>query len=116
MSEHTNCQVVSIEKPIDFEALTTARAVFVGVQGMGCSRCAARVRNGLLLLDGVLAVNVFLAEGLASVAYDPARVEPPQLVAAVVAAGGDGRHNYLAQIIGPAPIDYALARPYIRAS
>jgi len=112
MSEHMNCQVAPLDKPLDYEALRTARAVFVSVQGMGCPRCATRVRNGLLQLEGVLAVNVFLTEGLASVAYDPARVEPQHLLAAVAAAGGDGRHSYRAEVVGSAPIDYALVRPY----
>ena len=109
MSEHTNCQVVPLDKPIDQERWRDAQAVYLLVQGMGCPRCAMRVRNGLLRLDGVLAANVFLADSVAVAAYDPTRVATDDLIAAVAAAGGDGRHVYQAQLIGLAPIDHALA-------
>ena len=110
VSEHTNCHVEPLEKPVDQEALQNATAVFLTIQGMGCPRCAMRVRNGLLGLDGVLAADVFLEEGMAVAAYDPARVETGDLIAAVAAAGGDGRHHYQAQVIGRAPAASALAQ------
>ncbi len=110
VSEHTNCHVEPLEKPIDPVALQSATAVFLMVQGMGCPRCAMRVRNGLLGLDGVLAAEIFLAEGLAVVAYDPTRVEGGDLVAAVAAAGNDGRHHYQAQVVGQAPADSVFAQ------
>ena len=108
VSEHMNCHVEPLEKPIDPLALQSATAVFLMVQGMGCPRCAMRVRNGLLGLEGVLVANVFLEEGMALAAYDPARVETGDLIAAVAAAGGDGRHHYEAQVIGQAPTDSAF--------
>lgn len=111
MSEHTNCHIEPLEKPIDPLALQSATAVFLTVQGMGCPRCAMRVRNGLLELEGVLAADVFLAEAMALAAYDPARVETGDLIAAVAAAGDDGRHHYQAQLVGQAPADSVFAQP-----
>ena len=108
-NEHTNCHVEPVEKPLDEAALANASTVYLVVQGMGCPRCTMRVRNGLLGLDGVLAANVFLEEGMAVAAYDPARVETGDLIAAVATAGGDGRHHYQAQVIGRTPADSALA-------
>jgi copper chaperone CopZ len=105
VSEHTNCHVEPLEKPVDPVVLQSATAVFLMVQGMGCPRCAMRVRNGLLGLEGVLMADVFLEEGMAVAAYDPARVETGDLIGAVAAAGGDGRHHYEAQVIGQAPTD-----------
>ena len=111
VSEHTNCHVEPLEKPIDLLALHGATAVFLMVRGMGCPRCAMRVRNGLLGLEGVLVADVFLEKGMAVAAYDPARVESSDLVAAVAAAGGDGRHHYQAQLVGQAPADSVFAQP-----
>ncbi len=110
MNEHTNCHVEPVEKPLDEAALANASTVNLVVQGMGCLRCAMRVRNGLLGLDGVLTADVFLEEGMAVAAYDPARVETGDLIAAVAAAGGDGRHHYQAQVIGRAPAASTLAQ------
>ncbi len=56
------------------------------ITGMTCASCAARVEKRLNRLDGVEA-SVNYATETATVAFDPARVEPPQLVAAVEGAG-----------------------------
>jgi copper chaperone CopZ len=109
MNEHTNCPVEPVEKPLDEAALANASTVYLAVQGMGCPRCAMRVRNGLLGLDGVLAAEIFLAEGLAVTAYDPIRVAASDLIAAITSAGNDGRHHYQAQVIGQAPTASSLA-------
>ena len=109
MSENTRCHVTPLEKPIDEEALKGAEAVYLHVQGMGCPRCATRVRNGLLGLDGVLAASIFLKEGVAAAAFDPRLVEINDLIVAVAGAGNDGRHVYWAQAIGQAPIESVLA-------
>ena len=42
--------------------------------------------------------------------YNPARVETGNLIAAVAAASGDGRHHYQAQVIGRAPAASARAQ------
>ena len=110
INEHTNCHVEPVEKPLDEAALANASTVNLVVQGMGCPRCAMRVRNGLLGLDGVLAADVFLEEGMAVAAYDPARVETSDLIAAVAAAGGDSCYHYQAQVIGRAPAASTLAQ------
>jgi len=110
MNEHTNCRVEPVEKPLDEAALANASTVYLTVQGMGCPRCAMSVRNGLLQLDGVLAAEIFLTDGLAVAAYDPARVTASDLIAAVAAAGGDGHHHYQAQLIGRAPAASTLAQ------
>ncbi len=103
MSEHENCHVDPVEKPVDKQALLTAQATFLGVSGMGCPTCAMRVRNGLLNLDGVLVAEVYLQNGIAAVAYDPTEVTPDNLVTAVANAGNDGRHHYEAHILQTVP-------------
>lgn len=103
MSQHDNCHVEPIEKPLDYAALEGARAVFLSVSGMGCERCAARVRNGLLLQEGVLFVKISLEAASAAVAYDPARVRETDLITAVARSGDDGRHHYQAAILRSLP-------------
>jgi copper chaperone CopZ len=109
MSEHANCHVEPVEKQVDPAALASADVAYLAVWGMGCPRCAMRVRNGLLDLDGVLTAQVFLADGLAVAAYDPARLVADDLVTAVAAAGNDGRHRYEAQVLKQLPVASARA-------
>jgi len=109
-NEHAGYRDEPVEKPLDEAALANASTVNLVVQGMGCPRCAMRVRNGLLGLDGVLAADVFLEEGMVVAAYDPTRVETDDLISAVTAAGSDGRHHYQAQVIGRAPAASTLAQ------
>ncbi len=108
MDEHENCHVDPLEKPLDREALATAKAAYLAVWGMGCPRCATRVRNGLLRLEGVLLAEVFLDRGVAAAAYDPNRVTPQDLLAAVAGAGNDGRHRYHAEVMAVVEASEAL--------
>jgi len=56
------------------------------IAGMTCASCAARVEKQLNRLDGVEAAVNYATE-LATVAYDPIRTAPDDLVAAVESAG-----------------------------
>jgi Cu+-exporting ATPase len=56
------------------------------ITGMTCASCATRVERGLNKLDGVTATVNYATEK-ATVDFDPAGVEPEQLIAAVQAAG-----------------------------
>ncbi|MDQ1711928.1 MAG: P-type Cu+ transporter [Frankiaceae bacterium] len=60
--------------------------VSFAVGGMTCASCAARVEKSLNAVDGV-AATVNYATGMATVAYDPRRVTPDDLVATVEATG-----------------------------
>ena len=57
------------------------------ITGMTCASCVARIERKLSKLDGVRSAGVNLATERASVAYDPSRVQPAQLISAVEAAG-----------------------------
>lgn len=103
MNEHKNCHVKPLEKPLNRAALITAIAAYLAIEGMGCSRYAVRVRNGLLRLDGDLLANIFLEDDAAAVAYDPVRVMPADLVRAVAAAGSDDRPYYRARVMSLIP-------------
>ncbi|MFQ5419901.1 MAG: cation transporter [Anaerolineae bacterium] len=109
MSEHENCHVEPVVKPVDDLALEKANATYLAVSGMGCPTCAQRVLNGLLLTEGVLLAEVFLEQSMAVAAYDPEMVVPEMLVTAVAGAGNDGRHHYEARILETMPAEKALA-------
>ncbi|MBI4786319.1 MAG: cation transporter [Chloroflexi bacterium] len=94
-----NCHVELVEKPVSAEDLTDARIVRLAVSGMGCVNCGARVRNGLLALDGVVSADVDWEQGLALVDYVPVKTNVDAMVHAVTASGNDGRHNYRAKVI-----------------
>ena len=108
MSEHDNCHVDPVEKPVDREAIQSAVVAYLQVTGMGCPNCAARVYNSLLCLEGVLAADVELEHGLAAAAFDPERVTAEGLILAVAGAGNDGHHHYAARLLKQVPASEAL--------
>jgi Cu+-exporting ATPase len=64
----------------------TAGRIDLGLTGMTCAACAARIEKALNRLPGV-AANVNFATETASVGFDPAQASPDQLLAAVTRAG-----------------------------
>jgi copper chaperone CopZ len=98
-ASHPRCQVAPVEKQIDANQLQAATVGYLLVSGMGCPTCAMRVRNALLHLDGVLAVDIGLERGLARVHYDKGSVSPEHMPAAVTAAGLESGHQYAAKIL-----------------
>jgi copper chaperone CopZ len=57
--------------------------VVLPVEGMACVACVARVRRSLTSIDGVGDVQVSLGERNARVRFDPNRLDPNELVAAI---------------------------------
>lgn len=108
VNQGNNCCTDPVEKPINYAALSAAKAAFLAVSGMGCQSCAMRIRNSLLKLDGVLMADVVVSRHMAAVAYDPQQVEIADLLEAVATAANDGRHNYQAQFIKEIPAIQAL--------
>jgi Cu+-exporting ATPase len=79
------------------------RSLDLPIDGMTCASCASRIERKLNRLDGVEA-SVNYATERASVAFDPALVQPAALLAAVEAAG------YHATLPGDAATDAAAER------
>ena len=103
MSEHENCHVEPLEKPLDRKVLASAEVAFLKVTGMGCPNCATRVRNALLRLKGVLYVDVSLARGMAAAAFRSEQVTTGDLAAAVANAGNEAHHHYQARLLDTMP-------------
>lgn len=110
MSNHQNCRVEPLAKPLDLNALRKAQAIYFAVSGIGCQTCATRVRNGLLKMDGVLLAEINLNQSIAAVAYDPQQTTTDLLKQAVINAGNDGRHHYSAEVIKTIPASDVLQR------
>jgi copper chaperone CopZ len=100
MSTTTMKSIQPMEKPVDRSALITAMTAFFEVHNMRCSYCATWVRNGLLKLEGVLLVDVFLDYGIAAATYDPSQITTHDLWGAITEAGKDVCHYYGAELIG----------------
>jgi copper chaperone CopZ len=115
VDKQDECHVEEVVKRLDQEALSDAMTAYLAVWGMGCPRCALRVRNSLLGLDGVLLAIVVLERCMAVVAYDPHRVDTDKLLQAVSAAGNDGCHNYQAKMVALIPATVALCLARARA-
>jgi copper chaperone CopZ len=88
-----------IEKSVPAEMLKKANIALLAITGMGCQNCATRVRNGLLSIEGVYEVDMFLNMAMAEVQFDSQKVSSRMLVNAVSGAGNDGRHEYRAQLV-----------------
>jgi P-type Cu+ transporter len=69
------------------ETNTDVRQLSVGVQGMTCASCVARVERALKKVDGVQDATVNLATEKASVTFDPQKVTVPALLEAVKERG-----------------------------
>lgn len=59
------------------------------IEGMTCSGCVASVQRVLTALDGVTRADVSLDSRQATVSYEPDRVTPDDLKAAIEDAGYD---------------------------
>ena len=93
-----NCHVDRIEPKMRHPEYATASARLF-VEGMGCPRCAIRVQNALVCLDGVATAYVSLYPPHGTVRYDPQQVSVDDLLGAVSGAGRDTRHVYQAQVL-----------------
>ncbi|CAG0984420.1 Copper chaperone CopZ [Anaerolineae bacterium] len=91
-----NCHVEPVHKIATAEEQQATTLIMLGVQGMGCPNCAARVRNSLLGLKGVTEADVDHITGTADVEFNPKLVTIATLFDAVAQAGNDGRHQYCA--------------------
>lgn len=95
-----NCYVEPIYKTAaSADQIQKADTATLAVLGMGCENCVTRVRNGLLSLEGVYGVDVYLNMALVEVSYDSRKVSTDALVEAVSLAGNDGRHEYRARLV-----------------
>lgn len=101
------CHVDRVETSVDPALLERSGTAFLAVSGMGCPNCAARVRNALVLTDGVLEAEVEHTAGLAVVSFQREKVDVATLRRALAAAAAGTHHRYAAV---PIPRDAAVGQ------
>ncbi|HEY6324510.1 MAG TPA: heavy metal-associated domain-containing protein [Thermoanaerobaculia bacterium] len=79
-------------QPADAAAQGPVTAAFQ-VQGMTCKACELPVRRALAALPGVQRVAVSYQQGSALVTYDPAKLRPEQITAAIGKSGYRARQE-----------------------
>ena len=94
-----NCHVEPFQKDVNEQDLKNAQVAYLGIEGMGCPRCALRVQNGLNRLEGVFEASVFLESHTAEVYYDAKQVQMEDLVNAVATSGDQQKHRYIAHVL-----------------
>jgi len=93
------CHVEPLQKVATDDERSKTPWTLLAVYGMGCPNCAARVRNSLLSLYGVIEAYVDHVFGMAQVVFNPELATVEALLLAVARAGNDGRHEYGAQLL-----------------
>lgn len=93
------CHVEPLVKTVTAQEQTNKMSAILGVWGMGCPRCATRVHNGLLSVNGVIDAYVEHLAGMAWVVFNPDMVTPDILLDAVDHAGDGSRHEYTAMLL-----------------
>lgn len=76
-----------MENQVKSEEIKQAEQITLGVGGMSCASCVARVEKALKSVDGVLQANVNLATNRASVEFLADRVQVAQLKNAIKKSG-----------------------------
>lgn len=79
-------QSAELQSAINQTQQQKEQAVFA-IEGMTCASCAMRIEKGLKKLPGILDAQVNLATERATVTFDPAHVEPEQMVQKVDTVG-----------------------------
>ncbi|MCC7210142.1 MAG: heavy-metal-associated domain-containing protein [Anaerolineae bacterium] len=94
-----DCHVEPVQKTCTGKEAEQQSVVWLVVYGLRCPNCAARVRNSLLSVYGVVAAYVDHMAGTAKVTFNPELTTAQALVDAVAGAGNDGRHRYTAYYV-----------------
>lgn len=78
-------------KPIQTEQPTATNVVLteakIHVSGMHCENCVASVTKGINELEGIDSVSVTLADSIAVVSFDPAKVDIEKITKAIEGRG-----------------------------
>ena len=76
---------INVQEHSDVSSIT--ERVTLGIIGMTCAACSARIEKNLSKVDGIKQVNVNLASEKASISYDPSHVTIEQVIEKVKKTG-----------------------------
>ena len=71
--------------------MTKTTTLTLTIEGMKCGSCEGHVRSALERAPGVVHATVSVKDGLGTIEYDPSRVTPGVLIAAVIQTGYGAR-------------------------
>jgi copper ion binding protein len=71
------------DKPAPVVVAANVAAVSMKVSGMHCESCVAKIKSSLAKLDGVVNVDVKLADGLVAVKYDKTKTNSDKIAKAI---------------------------------
>jgi copper chaperone len=74
-------------KPTSQAVATTEVTAVIPVKGMHCGGCVSHVDQSLKKVAGVKSVTTDLEKAQTTVVFDPAKVKPEQIVAAIAETG-----------------------------
>ena len=72
---------------------TRTERLTLRVEGMHCGSCAERIEDTVRALDGVVSADVDFEQTRAIVVYDPRRISPSRIIAAIEDAGFRARRG-----------------------
>ena len=77
------------DKPAPAKPVVAANvaATDLRVGGMHCEGCSDKIKAALAKVDGIMTVDVKLADGLVSVKYDKTKTSPAKIAKAISALG-----------------------------
>jgi copper chaperone CopZ len=77
------------DKPAPVKPVVAANvaATDLRVGGMHCEGCSDKIKAALAKVDGIMTVDVKLADGLVSVKYDKTKTSPDKIAKAISALG-----------------------------
>ncbi len=75
------------DKPAPTVLAANVAAVNVKVSGMHCEGCADKIKSGLAKIDGIMNVDVKVADGLVAVKYDKSKTTAGKIAKAISELG-----------------------------
>jgi copper chaperone CopZ len=91
-----NAQVLRLEPRSTRRTLWDLSAVRLRIDGMGCTHCEERIRQGLLASPGVRGARVELESATAAVVFDPSRLTVDEVLEIIEQIGSASGHAYTA--------------------
>ena len=102
MNNPNSCQTAPI-KPLNnkfaLSDIRSAKAVHFIIKNIHCSICAIALHNYLVSITGIYIADVSFEKGLAAIAYDPAKIDIKDIVAAIARFGESLRRYYRAEFV-----------------
>jgi Cu+-exporting ATPase len=99
-----------VDRPTTTKPTDDSREIEIGIGGMTCASCVARVERNLARQPGVSGASVNLATERGTIRFDPRQVTVPELVRTVAESGYEPRTAHLDLRVGGMTCASCVAR------